>query len=360
MNNLKKLGLTALAGSLVAISAQAGEMSLTGSANVTLKTAGGASVNGPTAIGTDKDVQFSGSGELDNGYTFSVTTLLTDAMAVSSSFTSITMGSLGTLTANGKNTGGGASKYDEEVPQAYEQSSDAAGNSADPVGNQLDSSSVTYNSPVFEFEGATASFDLDYAPQADDGAIGDGGLAAQTETVGSGYGIGLTVGYAGVTVGAYGAETENKLNSATLAKDAFEGVWYAKYSYGPVSIGYSESYLDQGASVAAEATTATKVIRTAGGIFDTQTMSIAYNVNDDLSVSYTHTDDTYDAQTGGGSGAANAVNIADVVKETRAMQVAYSMGAMSIKAYKMEIDNPGYSSTAQDASVTEVALGLAF
>jgi hypothetical protein len=34
MNNLKKVGLTALAGSLVAVSAQAGEMAVTGSANV--------------------------------------------------------------------------------------------------------------------------------------------------------------------------------------------------------------------------------------------------------------------------------------------------------------------------------------
>ena len=36
MNNLKKLGLSALAGSLVAVSAQAGEISVSGSANVTM------------------------------------------------------------------------------------------------------------------------------------------------------------------------------------------------------------------------------------------------------------------------------------------------------------------------------------
>ena len=35
MNNLKKLGVTALAGSLAAVSAQAGEMSMNGSANMT-------------------------------------------------------------------------------------------------------------------------------------------------------------------------------------------------------------------------------------------------------------------------------------------------------------------------------------
>ena len=37
MNNLKKLGLTALAGSLVAVSAQAGELSVSGSAAIAYK-----------------------------------------------------------------------------------------------------------------------------------------------------------------------------------------------------------------------------------------------------------------------------------------------------------------------------------
>ena len=38
MINLKKVGLTALAGSLVAVSAHAGELSVTGAANVTYTT----------------------------------------------------------------------------------------------------------------------------------------------------------------------------------------------------------------------------------------------------------------------------------------------------------------------------------
>ena len=41
MNNLKKIGLTALAGSLVAVSAQAGEMSVSGSFNATYSTQNG-------------------------------------------------------------------------------------------------------------------------------------------------------------------------------------------------------------------------------------------------------------------------------------------------------------------------------
>jgi outer membrane protein OmpU len=354
------LGLSALAGSLVAVSAQAGEMSVSGSANVTFKS-GGAGHTGGQSIGTDKDVAFTGSGELDNGYTFKVVTLLTDGYVVSSSFTQMTMGSLGTITANGTNAGGSAMKYDEEVPQVYEQSSDAPGNSADKVGNNLDSSSLTYNSPSFDLGGASVSFDVDYAPQADDATINDGGRITYSETIGKGFGLGTTVNYDALTVGVYGAEVENKTPNAAgndAVRDAFEGVWYAKYSMGPVSVGYSESYSDSGKVVAVEAATAAKVVRTAGGIFESESMSIAFNVNDDFSISWTDTDDTYDAQSS--AAGAGGTETIDVTQSTTAIQMAYSMGAMSIKAYNMDTENPGYDSNALDSSVTEIAIGLAF
>ena len=78
MNNFKKIGLTALAGSLVTLgSAVAGEMSVSGGINTTLKFGKGGGNTG-RSIGTDKDVSFSGGGELDNGTTFSMSTTLYD------------------------------------------------------------------------------------------------------------------------------------------------------------------------------------------------------------------------------------------------------------------------------------------
>ena len=87
MINLKKVGLTALAGSLAAVTAHAGEMSVTGSANVTYVTKSGS--NTAQTLGNDKDVKFSGSGELDNGFTFSLFTNMKDSFDVSSSATVI-------------------------------------------------------------------------------------------------------------------------------------------------------------------------------------------------------------------------------------------------------------------------------
>ena len=357
MNNLKKLGLTALAGSLVAVSAQAGEMSVSGSANVTYKTKPG---NTSKSLGTDKDVAFSGSGELDNGWTFAVSTLLTDAMVVSSSYTSLTMGSLGTVTF-GADTGGLGYAYDEEVPQAYEQTSDAQQNSANIVGNATDSNMITYNAPSMDIAGATVSIGLEYSPHASDSPANDGGTTTYNEARGSGIGAGITVGYDALKVGVYAAEIENMTPRASgtgdMQTDSFEGVWYATYSFGPVSIGYSESYLENGVADTddtAEAATAAKTVRTATGIFESESMSIAFNVNENLSISYTETEDTYDAQSD------KATEIVDVTQDTEALQVAYSMGAMSIKAYNMETKNPGYDSNAATASATEIALGLSF
>ena len=85
-------------------------------------------------------------------------------------------------------------------------------------------------------------------------------------------------------------------------------------------------------------------------------MSIAFNVNDNLSLSYTTTEDTYNAQ----SNVKGGTEIADVTQETDAIQLAYSMGGMSIKAYSMDTSNPGYDDNAADKTATEIALGLAF
>ena len=50
----------------------------------------------------------------------------------------------------------------------------------------------------------------------------------------------------------------------------------------------------------------------------------------------------------------------NVDMEVDALQFAYSMGGMSIKAYQMDVTNPAFDEDAADSTVTEIALGLAF
>ncbi len=356
MNNLKKLGVTALAGSLVAVSAQAGEMGVNGAANFTWAQKDGTEGK---SIGTDKGLTVSGSGELDNGWTFYVGTYISDTITMSSSVTTLTMGSMGTIKA-GQGYGGAGSAYDEEVPQAYEQTSDAYQNSANLVGAGLDNNALVYDSPSFDMGGGSVSFDLAISPDATDNGVNNGGQGAHTGTYGLGYGAGITIsGLAdGLTLGVYGDIRENVKNVSAGSdgtRDAFTGTWYAKYSAGPVSLGYQTSYYDSGlagTSVIAAASPAT--VGTSSGVFEAESMSIAFNVNDNLSISWTDTSDVYDAQ----DNASTA--IADVDKQTDALQIAYSMGGMSIKAYRMTESNPNYDSDAVESEKSEISLGLAF
>ena len=362
MNNIRKIGLTALAGSLVSLgSAVAGEMSVSGAINTTLKfgkpTDGGN--NTSRSIGNDKDVTFSGGGELDNGTTFSVSTTLLDNYELSASTTTITTPSIGSFQI-GSSTGSASYAYDEEVPQAYEQVSDAKQTMANQVGNFMDNNHILYTPPAMEFMGATFQAHLGYTPQASDAVVGDGGQAAYSTDWGEGKELGLTISYEGLKAGFYGAERENKTPNASSGQqisDAFEGAWYVKYSMGPVSIGYSETYLDGGVTANLENPTASKVERTAGGLFTGEQMSIAFNVNDNMSISYTTSEETYDSQD---DAATATTNDDDVTETIDALQVAYSMGGMSIKAYNMEVSNPDQDDNAQDQSVTEIALGFAF
>ena len=361
MNNIKKLGLTALAGSLVTLgSATAGEMSVSGSINTTLKFGKGGG-NTARTVGSDRDVTFTGSGELDNGTTFSMSTLLDDSYAVSGSTTTITHPTLGTF-QTGTGTGLQSGNYDEEVPQAYEQVSDGKDTMANVVGNFMDENSISYTPPSIEVMGATIQGHLGYSLQASDAGAGDGGQATYNATYGKGQEAGVTISYEGLKVGVYGAERENTTPNAATGQqitDEFNGAWYAVYTMGPVSIGYSETYMDAGVTQAlsAETVNTAKAERTAGGIFTGEQMSIAFNVNDNMSISYTQSEETYDTQ----DNAATAATTDDDVTETiDALQVAYSMGGMSIKAYNMEVSNPDQDDNAADQSVTEIALGFAF
>jgi len=355
MNNIRKLGVTALAGSLVAVSAQAGEMAVNGSANFTWAQKDG--IEGKS-LGTDKALTVSGSGELDNGWTFSVATYISDTMTMSTHVTTLTMGSMGTIKI-GHGYGGIGTGYDEEVPQANEQTSDAFQNSANQTGGYLGNNSIAWDLPAMDLGGMSLAIDLVYSPDAENGGANNGGQAAHTGTFGQGYGAGITATglVEGLTLGVYGDIRENTKAVATAdddTRDQFTGTWYATYSAGPVSIGYQTSVFDSGLTGSNIAAASPATVGTSSGVFEAEQMSIAFNINDNLSVSYTDTADTYDAQDN------ETTATADVEKNTDALQVAYSMGGMSIKAYRMEESNPNYDSDAADQGKSEVSLGLAF
>ena len=129
MTNLKKIGLSALAGSLVAFSANAVEMSVSGVAEVTYTTSGGDG-SAPTGNpwGSNTSIKFSGSGDVGFG-TATIVRTLNDGANVStqsdnfvSAYQTVDMGSLGTLSFDSAGGGlEGVTAYDDLLPTAYEE-----------------------------------------------------------------------------------------------------------------------------------------------------------------------------------------------------------------------------------------------
>ena len=209
MNTLKKIGLTALGTSLVASSAFAGEITASGDAGYTYSSEE-IGVRTDEGYGFNHDITFSGSGELDNGFTVSTTMILVESSALSSSNVTLGMGGLGSITI-GNGWAGVGGNYDDMTPRAYEENHDGmkTGTAIDSMGSLLDGNVVHYTSPSFDLAGASASFQLGYTPEAGDAATGEGGVAAQSANYGSGKELGIKIDVAGLTLGGYAMEVEN-------------------------------------------------------------------------------------------------------------------------------------------------------
>jgi len=356
MNTLKKIGLTALGTSLVAGSAYAGEITASGDAGYTWSSEE-VGVRTDEGYGFNHDITFSGSGELDNGFTVSTTMILVEGSTLSSSNVTLGMGGLGSITI-GNGWAGVGGNYDDMTPRAYEENHDGMKTSTaiDNMGALLDGNVVHYTSPSFDLGGASASFQLGYSPEAGDSATGEGGVAAQSASYGSGKELGVVVGIAGLTAGAYAMEVENDRGAIATGpneRNAMTATWYANYSFGPVSVGYQTGGLDYGKHGTGTAATSEKKVTTANGAFEFEKMSIAFNVNENLSLSWGELEETYDAQ-------ALAGGAADVEMSSTSIQFAYTMGSMSIKGYQTDTDNPGWDSNAKSDEVTELAINFAF
>ncbi len=299
MDKFKKIGLSALAGTLATLSAaQAGSLSVSGSAEVSYVQRDSDEVTG-NPIGMNKNIGFDGSGELDNGWTVSISHDLTDAGAWSSSALTIGMGSLGTLIIDqsaGKDMG---SALDNVVPQAFEEADAGMATGLVVSGGAIDDDgSIVYKLPVFS--GAQVGFA--YQPRSGAGSNADGGTSGNaTDTQGEGFEWAVDWSPEMVPGLRVGGAVGRCDKCATGAKDLDEDTWFATYTYGPLSIGYQVANEDNGTDS-----------------WDTDIYGVSFNVNDALSVSYQY-------------GETDGSNAAYTTAEFRGISAAYNIGPMAIK-----------------------------
>ena len=190
MTNLKKIGLTALAASLVATSAFAGALSVSGGAKITHTTKGGnedgdtgtASSNSQgSPFGIQKSMSFTGSGELDNGHSVSLSHVMAADGGFSSTILTYDMGDAGSLVYHDTSAALGIKKIDDLMPTADEEIWNGVGGS--PVG-RVSGGGTGFNYTNTSMDGVRV--DVGYSPksnggESDDGSTsGAGGLKSAT------------------------------------------------------------------------------------------------------------------------------------------------------------------------------------
>jgi len=304
MNTIKKIGLTALAGSLVATSAFAGALDVSGSASISYASNGDNRVKGNNYSMGDS-ITFSGSGEMDNGWTVSYSQTF-DQAAFSTSSISVDMGDSGTFTfSNGTNLNGLAA-YADVMPTAGEQVWDDVDADDNGVVWQSNTSNVLGYS--VSLMGLTASASYQRAALGTEASLV---LIADDLIDGAQFG--------------YGRGSDQ---SSATQEDDHSTMW-AKYTSGPATVGIQKSSIDKNSN---------DEDRLAG--------AISMAVNENLSLSYGIS--TVDF---------NSASLKD--EESSGLSASYTMGSMKVGAVPNKTDNvAGTSGT--NYTFTEVSVSFAF
>jgi outer membrane protein OmpU len=313
MDNLKKIGLTALGSVLMAGSANAASVSASASTSITYNGAdNGDDGNGWTM--TDS-VTFSASGEMDNGFTIS-TTLELDGDVMDTRTLAIGMGDMGTLTFSGDGASGPIGSWEDITPSANEEAHGVAVN-----GTIAGASNGASTNDIFVYDYTIMdglALKASYTPS-------DGTAAVESSMD---YGL-LYTGIEGLSL--YGAVGENNNQPATgITGKADLSMIGAKYAMGAFTIGYQVNETDSGTADEDEEFTA---------------LGVSYAVSDDLSVSLNQS--TVDFESGTND------------QEATGISFSYTSGGMTISGTHSTVDNVGGTATADNTGY-EINFGFAF
>ena len=307
MNKFKKVGLTALAGSLVVTSAVAGEMSVSGGASIGLKNTSKTSTGRSWTMGNQ--LTFSGSGELDNGMNVSLSFVLdqgdeTTETSARSPFDShsvtVSSDALGTLVFSGE--GGSSASSAIDTTAAGDLWDNGSGFGSPPSAEAGDNS-MLYTLPSLMDD---MSLKVGYSP----GSAGGEGATS--------FAVGFT-GVEGLSLDFGVGDTE------TIGSEAEQTVMKGSYAFGSFTLSASNNEYDYSLATQNDE--------------ETSSWQVAYTVSDDLSISYgSETRDT-------------ATKTVD--EEAEAINVSYTTGGVTISATQYEFSGKGNSNT-ESASTGDV------
>ena len=337
MNNFKKIGMTALAASLVSTSVFAGEMTVSGSASINTEGFSSTGMDSGTSFTMGNQLTFSGSGELDNGMTVSLSFILDqgdDATTVAptsgvkhsaggpfdSHSVKISSDAMGTLVFAGEGGSSTASSIDTTAAgDIWDNFDGVKGHSGATAGVAVTDSAPGDNAFFYTLPSMVdgLAVNASYKPQ---GSAADSAL---------GYGVSYT-GVEGLAV--HYATTD--IEGATVALSGDQTVLKATYAYGPVTVGYSKAEMDLGTTDGATDQ-------------DTTSYAISYTVSDAISVTY----GTEEIDKG------SVTTDAEYDK----ISASYTAGGMTVTATMADGENVAHGTNAnQDIEYWGLGLSFAF
>jgi len=386
MNKLKNIGISALAGTLVSLSAaQAGGVSVSGSYELSYTNLDHTKVSG-NKLGVNKNITFGASGDISDGgaVTWGTTVAMNDSFGgLSSASLSINMGGIATLTYDSGTGGTGANAVDNIMPTAWEEVDYGFSTGISDVGAVSASKGVVNLSVKAPVAGSGIS--ISYASGMSAGHISDGGVAGADGN----QGIDLVIDFvdydaahAGFRWGVAGqvelpevtCESERKNLEDAAAQNScnngpkhepYAGSMFAKLQLGPLHFGTQATYKNPANSGN-------------GAIADTRTIvsGIAAVFGDTLSVSYGVAYDKYrynDRNRGTTTreqGLGHSLHVGGgldryeyVTQKFQGFSAALNLGPVALKGTRNHVytqDGTENDVYAQGVSHSEINLSIAF
>jgi outer membrane protein OmpU len=336
MNKLNKWGVSALCGSLAAISAaNAGDLTVTGGADMTWTSLDDQVTGNPIGLGSNYG--FAGSGELDNGWSVALSIAHANGGAYSNASVTIGIPGLGDVRVDQGVSGTGIQSMDDKTPSVWEEA-DGAGLSAGiakPAGVSAGANIEVTPTDLMP-DGLVTK--VAFTQDADSGStVGDKAAGGQSGVLGAGWDVTVEAGSGlhgieGLNVYGGISRVDVYQNSAAYSGDSEEQVIGVSYAMGGFTVGYQMNEDDTG-----RATTNTK--------YENTMYSVTFSVNDDLSIGYNHTE-------------SDRASTTNVTAEATSYQAAYTMGGATIRVAEVDVENQAYGTADYEATI--VSMGLAF
>ena len=345
MKTIMKTLFVSIASLSLMFSVNAGEVAVSGTAKATYHITHGSQSD--NTIGITNELNFTASGEMDNGYAWAYSMALdprsADSGDAANDDTSIvvTMNDLGTAKIC-VSTCGNSKEYAFDQ-SAYTSMSDTGLSPGIEYPISASSySSLQYHTPELPF-GTTGSYA--YGQSKVDGRSGNAQAGSNGNNI-SAYSL-VTKPVDGLTVSGSYYQIEDYDDGITTEQQLEEGGAYGiEYAMGNFTVGYGKSYK------APESTTAITASGSAATVeyYENTGVSVGFAVNDELSVSYTTEDSTAHQRT-------SSNTVYDI--EMNSIQAAYSLGGATLSIARADYDNIGYVD-GTDASETIIAINFAF